>query len=131
MQRLPTSFFSVLSAQALLVVWTGVVGLEVVHQFGHLVAGCSHHHHHGEAGHHHEAGLEWGGLHEADHVLAHEHMCELCDWLFSPLAGPVVQTARLGKIAWHPLRPAGMPQARKARPFWGTASGKRGPPAVT
>jgi hypothetical protein len=116
------------SAIALLSVWVAVMGLEVTHQFGHVVAGCTHHHHHGEHAHHHVDCQVWSGSHEADHVAGHEHQCELCDWMFSPLAKPLLYSYDV-YLAYGWLRQSlGQTETGHRTPLWATACGRRGPP---
>ena len=114
------------AALILLATWSSVVGLEIVHQAGHLVSGCTHHEHHGQ--HHHEACGAWDGPHEGDHLLAHQHVCEICEWMFSHLTTLVKQRQPQEAKGWAENRP--IPGIRKGwcdAPFW-TTTGRRGPP---
>ena len=114
------------AALILLATWSSVVGLEFVHQAGHLVSGCTHHEHHGQ--HHHEACGAWDGPHESDHLLAHQHVCEICEWMFSHLTTLVKQRQPQEAKEWAENRP--VPGTHKGwcdAPFW-TTTGRRGPP---
>ncbi|MGB0196182.1 MAG: hypothetical protein ACPGOX_08950 [Flavobacteriales bacterium] len=123
--------FTLVSAVTLLTVWVAVMGLEVTHQFGHLVAGCTHHHHHGEHAHHHEGCQDWSGPHEADHIDSHEHQCALCDWMFSPLANPFVHGEDECQLHVWLQRSLGQIEAGHRTPLWATACGRRGPPQAS
>lgn len=118
------------AALLLLAVWVGVVGLEVGHQLGHVLAGCNHHHHHGEHADHHPECQDWGGPHEEDQWIGHEHMCELCDWMFSPLAD---LTPALQKASAYPFvlaQATGRPDLGHVARIWMNSSGRRGPPRL-
>lgn len=115
-------------ARILLLVWLGVNGLEVGHRFGHLMAGCSHQHH-VEHVHLHEGSPEWTVTQEGCVWVSHDSDCELCDWMFSPLAKPAVN--KVGKESHRVWIDRGLchPEEGYEEPVWFTTCGKRGPPS--
>ena len=123
-----TSASSRLAAIALLGTWSLVVGLEFMHQVGHMVSGCSHHDHHGEHAHHHEGCSTWSGPHKETHFVQHEHVCELCDWMFSFEVPPLIWKAPETLQEWNGVRGVGEVTPGHVRhAFWMT-TGRRGPP---
>lgn len=127
MKSFPIAFNQV-AAHSLLLVWLGVVGLEVHHQWGHVVAGCSHHHHHGSPIHEHEHCLDWQGPHKGTQWDHHEHLCTLCEWEFLPLAKPLLLDAEeIASVNWF-LRNFGQPNLGFSNWIGNNVNGKRGPP---
>jgi len=118
-----------LFAGTLLSVWALVIGLEVHHQFGHVVAGCNHHHHHGHHAHHHDGCTEWSGTHAEDHWLVDEHACTICGWDFSPVQGGSIRLEGNAKGAVHACALSGCPCPGFHAATWQTSWSERGPPA--
>ena len=117
-----------LAAYALLATWSLVVGLEFMHQVGHMVSGCSHHDHHGEHAHHHEGCSTWEGPHKESRLVQHEHVCELCDWTFLQEVPPLTSEAPNAWQTWPAERGIGeVTQGHAEQLFW-TTTGRRGPP---
>ena len=120
---------SLLSAVSLMATWLGVVGLEVTHQWGHLVAGCNHHDHHGVHAHHHAECTTWEGPHEDTQLDSHQHVCDMCEWQWLPVGEAPGKTS----IDAHPeLRVAltiGEVASQRLTSLRTEAHGRRGPPA--
>ena len=116
------------SAFALLATWSLVVGLEFMHQVGHMVSGCSHHAHHGEYAHHHEGCSTWEGPHDDTRLVRHEHVCELCDWTFSQEVPPLTSEASNAWQTWLAERGIGEVTPGHAQQLFWTTTGRRGPP---
>ena len=117
-----------ISAFALLATWSLVVGLEVMHQVGHMVSGCSHHAHHGKHAHHHEGCSTWEGPHDDTRLVRHEHVCELCDWTFSLEVPPLTLEASRPWQTWRAERGIGEVTPGHAQQLLWTTTGRRGPP---
>ena len=115
-------------ALALLSTWSLVVGLEFMHQVGHMVSGCSHHAHHGEHAHQHEGCSTWEGPHDDSRLGQHEHVCELCDWMFSLEVPPLTWEASKGWQTWTAERGIGEVTPGHAKQLFWTTTGRRGPP---
>ena len=129
MNRLPRiSTTTRLAACALLATWSLVVGLEFMHQVGHMVSGCSHHDHHGEHAHHHEGCSTWEGPHDDARLVQHEHVCELCDWTFSLEVPPLKWEASRVWQTWRAERGIGEVTPGHATQLFWTTTGRRGPP---
>ena len=79
------SQFSFFLSTLLLAIWLGAFGLEVTHEFGHLLSGCGHHEHRGVHMAHHGKCNTWDGPHEDVEFDEHLHMCVMCDWQWLPL----------------------------------------------
>ena len=116
------------SAFALLATWSLVVGLEFMHQVGHMVSGCSHHAHHGEHAHQHEGCSTWEGPHDDSRLVQHEHVCELCDWTFSLEVPPLTLEASKTWQTWRAERGIGDVTPGHAQQLFWTTTGRRGPP---
>ena len=116
------------SAFALLATWSLVVGLEFMHQVGHMVSGCSHHAHHGEHAHHHEGCSTWEGPHDDTRLVRHEHVCELCDWTFSQEVPPLTLEASRAWQTWRAERGIGEVTPGQTQQLFWTTTGRRGPP---
>lgn len=116
------------SAFALLATWSLVVGLEFMHQVGHMVSGCAHHIHHGEHAHHHEGCSTWEGPHDDARLVQHEHVCELCDWMFSLEVPPLTWEASKALQTWRAERGIGEVTPGHAKQLFWTTTGRRGPP---
>ena len=117
-----------LSAFALLSTWSLVVGLEFMHQVGHMVSGCSHHVHHGKHAHHQEGCSIWAGPHDETRLVQHEHVCELCDWTFSLEVPPMTMEASKAWQIWPCAPGTGeVTPGHTLQAFW-TTTGRRGPP---
>lgn len=117
-----------LAAYALLAIWSLVVGLEFMHQVGHMVSGCSHHDHHGEHAHHHVGCSTWEGPHEESRLVQHEHVCELCDWTFSLEVPPLTLETSTAWQTWTAERGIGEVNPGHAQQLFWTTTGRRGPP---
>lgn len=117
-----------LAAYALLATWSLVVGLEFMHQVGHMVSGCSHQDHHGEHAHHHEGCSSWEGPHDDSRLVQHEHVCELCDWTSSLEVPPLTWEAPKAWQTWRAERGIGEVTPGHAKQLFCTTTGRRGPP---
>ena len=118
-----------LSAVILMATWLGVVGLEVTHQWGHLVAGCSHHEHHGVHALHHAECTTWEGPHEDTQLDSHQHVCDMCEWQWLPVGEA---PAKASIDAYPELRVAltiGEAASQRLTSLRTEAHGRRGPPA--
>ena len=118
-----------LSAVILMATWLGVVGLEVTHQWGHLVAGCSHHEHHGVHALHHAECTTWEGPHEDTQLDSHQHVCDMCEWQWLPVGEA---PAKASIDAYPELRVAltiGEVASQRLTSLRTEAHGRRGPPA--
>ena len=123
-----TSTMTRFAAYVLLATWSMVVGLEFMHQVGHMVSGCAHHAHHGEHAHHHAGCSTWDGPHDETRLVQHEHVCELCDWTFSLEVPPMVWEAPQTLQDWNCARGIGeVTRGHVQHAFW-TTTGRRGPP---
>ena len=123
-----TSTMTLSAAYVLLSTWSLVVGLEFMHQVGHMVSGCAHHAHHGEHAHHHEGCSTWDGPYDETRLGQHEHVCELCEWTFSLEVPPTVWEAPQTLQDWNCVRGIGeVTRGHAEHAFW-TTTGRRGPP---
>lgn len=124
-----TPSFQTFSAFALLVTWLGVVGLEISHQMGHLLAGCSHHEHHGVPARHHAECKSWEGPHEDTQLSTHQHVCDMCEWQWLPQGEiPDTPCSNVGREWKVPIQIGETAPVCLASPCT-EAHGRRGPPA--
>ena len=128
MRVFKSSLFSAFSAVALLATWLGVVGLEVTHQWGHLVAGCSHHDHHGVHAHHHAECTTWEGPHEDTQLDSHEHVCDLCEWQWLPVGEAPSRTIVDTRPEWRVALTMGEVTTQRSVSPCTEAHSQRGPP---
>ena len=129
MRLFGSSTLSVVSAVSLLATWLVVVGLEVTHQWGHLVAGCSHHEHHGVHAHHHADCTTWEGPHESSHLDSHEHVCDVCKWQWLPVGEAKGKMGIDVGPEWTVALTMGEVVAQGLTSPHGEAHAQRGPPA--
>jgi len=120
---------SALSAVVLLATWLGVVGLEVTHQWGHLVAGCSHHEHHGVHVHHHAECTTWEGPHEDTQLDTQQQVCDLCEWQWMPVSEAPGKTSIDARPEWRVALTMGEVATQRLASSCEDAHGQRGPPA--
>ena len=124
-----SSLFSMSSAVVLLATWLGVVGLEVTHQWGHLVAGCSHHEHHGVHAHHHAECTTWEGPHDDTQLDSHQHVCDMCEWQWLPVGETPCKTSVDAHPEWRVALKVGEVATQRLASPCTEAHGQRGPPA--
>lgn len=122
------SLFPVFSSTLLLAIWLAAFGLEVTHQFGHLLSGCGHHAHHGVHMVHHGQCNTWDGPHEDVGFDEHLHMCDMCDWQWLPLGESPEKEPPRSCPECRVTLTIGEPESEKIASDRIRANGRRGPP---
>ena len=129
MRRYGSSLFSMSSAVVLLATWLGVLGLEITHQWGHLLEGCRHPNHHGASAHFHAHCATSEGPHDGTQLDTRQQVCDLCEWQWMPVSEAPGKPNIDAHPEWRVALTMGEVATQRLTSPYEEAHSQRGPPA--